>query len=333
MSVHSSQSASYGPIGLSIFSTSGHRYTCTGASTIPWQLEDDQAGGRTTHSETSQQFAACSIMNPVTQRNKAYQRVQRMAAYLPLAGTAVILVIQSLYSDFFRSFSLTLACATLAISLTLLIWYLEERLHRFSGTVDSLVSEVKHFGEEQPRLLGEASSNFQVTQLGKAFEVAAGIAPQVHELRVYAISSAQIVNFITHNNFEIDKCQLLVQRVTDNRELFSQVVEVAINDWRKLLEAGKIRELEVLRYDYHPTDYECIFDSKFLILGLFGISDDYSGISVREPMIVHAQSLAGARIISEYTARFDILFEACRDRFGDNDDTTVFTYTGKEQVK
>ena len=155
----------------------------------------------------------------------------------------------------------------------------------------------------------------------------------MEHLRVYAISSGQIVHFVNHNKLKIDRCSVLIESKDHypdarQREIFKTQALSAIHDWRSLVDAGRIGCLEVLRYDFHPIEYECIFDDKYLILGLYdSIDTEYSTVGVRDAVTVHAGSLAGARVIAEFVDRYDALFLHCRDHHGPNDPETVFQRT------
>jgi hypothetical protein len=240
------------------------------------------------------------------------EKYERLVVYLPLVGTAFILIIQDFFQGFLSSISLNIAVAGMAIAIILLVWHLETRIAKLTDSVDHLATQVNHMAKQQPLLLREASSNFQITSLGDAFRAASSVTPKVQHLRIYSITSAQMVSFLQHSGILVDRCSLLISKSTRGRPLMESQIEAAIQGWRALVENGSIALIEIRRYDFFPTEYEAIFDATFLILGLFHPSaNETSGARVRDPMTIHAQSSSGAKIVSEFTDRFDRLFESC----------------------
>ena len=240
------------------------------------------------------------------------EKYERLAVYIPLAGTALILVIQNFFQGFLRDISLNIAIAAISIAIILLIWYLEAQMNTLRLSFDKLSTQVERLAEQQPLLLREGSSNFQIVTLGDAFRSAAILAPRVQHLRIYSITSAQMVSFLEHSGIVVDRCSLLISRATSGQPLMEGQIEAALQGWRALVENGKINSLEVRRYDFYPTEYEAIFDSTFLIVGLFDPSPaQTSGARVRNPISVNAHSVAGAKFVSEFVERFDGLFQVC----------------------
>jgi hypothetical protein len=253
------------------------------------------------------------------------RKIERMVAYLPLVGTAIILVAQNFFQGFLSSFRLTLAIATIAISVLLLVTFLEARLSGFSSKIDGLNDLVRQMAEAQPTLLTAANSNFRLLSLADAFAMATNGVTTVRHLRVFAASSSHMQTFVQHSKIHIETCSLLVQRPPKAMRGYSASIDQMIERWKLLTANGHIGNLEVLRYNFQPTEYECIFDSRFLIHGLFdpNASED-SGVTVRDPLVVGSDSLSGAAIITAYTERFDRLFTYCRTAYGANDAQTVF---------
>lgn len=224
----------------------------------------------------------------------------------------MILIIQDFFQGFLKDISLNVAIAAIAAAIILLIWYLETRIIKLGTSFDHLTTQVKELAEQQPRLLREASSNFQIVTLSDAFRTAATIAPRIQHLRIYSITSAQMVSFLEHSGIIVDKCSLLISRPTDDRPLMEGQIQAALQGWRALVESGIINTINVRRYNFYPTEYEAIFDSAFLIVGLFHPSPSQtSGARVRNPITVHGQSSPGANIVSEFIERFDALFDFC----------------------
>lgn len=240
------------------------------------------------------------------------EKYERLVVYLPLIGTAVILIIQDFFQGFLKDVNLNIAIAAIAVAIILLIWYIETRMTKLRTSFDHLTTQVEELAEQQPRLLREASSNFQIVTLSDAFRTAASLAPRIQHLRIYSITSAQMVSFLEHSGIIVDKCSLLVSKPTADRPLMEGQIQAALQGWRALVENGIINSIEVRRYNFYPTEYEAIFDSTFLIVGLFHPSPSQtSGARVRNPITIHGQSSPGANIVSEFIERFDGLFDFC----------------------
>ncbi|MGW7242971.1 hypothetical protein [Streptomyces sp. NPDC054804] len=241
-------------------------------------------------------------------------RFERIAAYIPLFGTAVILLVQNFMQGFLTSIKINAAIATLALAFILLAWYLESRIQRFEKAFDELKDAVGNLAREQPRLLGEASSNFEIRPISAAFQVAATLTPSVGVLRLHALSGVQMSSFLQHSGIAVEKCQLLVYLPPAEEADFVTQIESHLRSWKAAVTNGQIKQLEVRRYRFFPTQYTAIFDSKFLIDGLFHPNpDEPAKATVRDPLTVHAQSLSGARLVSEYIDRFDRLFTSLED--------------------
>ncbi|MCX5007780.1 hypothetical protein OHB05_34920 [Streptomyces sp. NBC_00638] len=242
-------------------------------------------------------------------------RVERMTAYVPLIGTALILIIQNFFQGFLESLTLNICISAMAFSIALLLWYLEGKIQKFERAFQDVRVSIEDLARDQPRLLGEASSNFQIAPISAAFITAATLSPRVDVLRIYSLSSVQMSNFLQHSGIRVNECRLMIYKPPDENGLFAQQIEAAIQAWRASVTAGRIRRLEIRRYDFFPTQYEAIFDASFFIAGLFHPDPvEISGAAVRDPLTVHAQSLSGARIISDSVDRYDRLFRSLDGR-------------------
>lgn len=239
------------------------------------------------------------------------EKYERLLVYLPLVGTALLLILQDFFQGLLKDVRLNIAIAAMAVAIILLVWYLETRINTMNKSFEHLAGQVEKVARQQPKLLREASSILQIVSLGEAFRLASNITPRVQHLRIYSITSAQMVSFLQHSGIVVDRCSLLISQPTQ-RPLMEAQIEAAIQGWRALVESGTIAHVEIRRYDFFPTEYEAIFDSSFLVVGLFHPSpSETSGARVRDPMVVHGQSAMGTKVVLEYTDRFDRLFQSC----------------------
>jgi hypothetical protein len=248
-------------------------------------------------------------------RRPMVEKFARLAAYLPLGGTALILILKDFVPGFLSSFTLGPAVASMAVSVVLLTWYFEAALRRQEKTLGRLPTEVARLAGEQQKAVGQAVvPNFQHVSMGEAFQMAAGLAPRVKHLRVYAVTSQQIVSFLQHSGITAERCSLLIRKPTADLPLLASQLDASVAEWKALAGRGLVGSLQIRRYDFPPLDYEVIFDSAFMIMGLYEPSEAHSyGTNVRSPFAIDSRSLAGAEMIAEYSSRFDYLFEWCRE--------------------
>jgi hypothetical protein len=209
--------------------------------------------------------------------------------------------------------------AILAGSVVFLVWHLEVALERTKGSLSKLDMRVAELEATQARFI-EATNSLSQGRLGRVFGEVASRSPRVGFLRVYAISSQQILSFVKFHDFSIEKCHVLIrgfeEEDTAHADFLGQI-RLVVADWQRLRAAGRIGELEIRYYDFLPTEYECIFDRESLVLGLYDSDPaDYSEVSVRDPILIKGSSDGGRVVISEFVARFDNLFETCKTHHG-----------------
>lgn len=239
---------------------------------------------------------------------KLVPKVERMIAYMPLFGTAAVLVIQNFFQDFLKVIGLNAAIAAMALSFILLIWHLEGRIRKFELAFEGLQKEVVNLSQGQAGAREGSEKNFAVQPLSKAFDEASSITPRVDILRVYAASGIQMINFLQHSGIKVKNCKILLHAPKDEKDNYR--LQSSLQSWKVAVMEGRIGNLEIRRYESLPTQYEAIFDSAYLISGLFHPNPEQSsGVTVRNSVSVHNGSISGVRIISEHMDRFDRMFE------------------------
>jgi hypothetical protein len=240
------------------------------------------------------------------------EKYGRLVAYLPLVGTALILIAQDFLKGFLPAFTLGPAVAALAVSIILLIWYFERALKKEEQALDHLSQVVSGLAAGQQKLCEQVAPDLRRVSLGEAFQIASAVVPRVKQLRVYAVTSQQIISFLEHSGISAERCSLLIREPVAGLPLLNSQLEATILNWKALADQGLIGSLEIRRYDFQPLEYEVIFDSFFMINGLYHpcTAESY-GVRVRTPLAIQAQSASGTTMISEHIARFDCLFESC----------------------
>lgn len=246
---------------------------------------------------------------------------QRIIAYGPVVLTAVILIIQTMFPSVLSALPLTATSAILAGSVIFLVWHVETTLIVSSRSLKELQGRIEQLESTQAAFILSSTSLSQV-RLASAFATISEATPRVGHLRIFAISSQQILSFLKFHDITIEKCQILLRTFESDDVVhkdFLNQIRLVVADWHRLHESGRIADLQIRHYDFFPTEYECIFDKEHLILGLYDSDpDDYSEVRVRDPTLVRGTSDAGRIMISEFADRFDRLFEVCANHHGPN---------------
>ncbi len=269
-------------------------------------------------------------MNP-----KLTRLLQLMGTYLPLAGTAVVLVISTFDSSLLDEIPASLLLAIMAVSFVFVAVHLEQRLSALQTSVNRLDSGLTSSVADLKQALSDRISALETTHrsyleattpdlrtssLAEAFDRAVRGRDRIGHLRVYAISSQQVFSFVSNSNLTVDRCSLLIQGFPPDCESdFARHVRLIAREWRRLAGSGRIRELKIRSYDYLPTDYEVLFDSDALILGLFDYApEDDSKVRLRAANLIDGTSPAAHSLVVEFRDRFDGLFAACETDHGPN---------------
>lgn len=199
-------------------------------------------------------------------------------------------------------------------------WRLELKSCDMTESNNSLQERIGQLESTQDTFI---KSNLVLSKMSLSKAIADSIATreEISHLRIYAISSQQILSFINSHPTRIKQCDLLIRGIPEGElnSLFRSQIITVISDWKRLQRQGKVDRLTIRLYDFFPTEYHCIIDQDFLILGLYDSTpDDYSGVGVRNPVLVTSISHQGTSLIEEYLMRFDNLFAVCETHHGDN---------------
>jgi len=247
--------------------------------------------------------------------------IERVTAFGPVFVTAVILLLQTFFPTVLEDLPLTATIAILAGSVIFLVWHVETTLIKSNKLLTDMRLRIEMLESTQKAFINSTTSLSQC-RLGEAFATIATATPRIGHLRIYAISSQQILSFLKFNDITVEKCQILIRAFEPEDKIhldFLNQIRLVVADWRHLHKSGRIAELEIRYYDFFPTEYECIFDREHLILGLYDSDpEDYSEVRVRDPILICGTSDAGRITISEFVDRFDKLFEVCATHHGVN---------------
>jgi hypothetical protein len=246
--------------------------------------------------------------------------VQLVGTFLTLVGTIMILLVSTFDSSVFNFVPLHLLIAIMALSFILVAVHLERALYRLQTGINGLSVSVTQLEATHKAYLEATTPVVQMGTLADAFAGATRTRKHIEHLRVYAASSQQVFSFVRNSTLRVDRCSLLIRGFPPKQDSqFARQVRGVADEWRKLAASGRIGELEILAYDYFPTNYEILIDSEALIFGLFDYDpNEFSGVKLRSANLVEDSSAASRDLIVEFRDRFDNLFNACRGAHGPN---------------
>ena len=241
--------------------------------------------------------------------------IGRLSTYLPLIGTCFLLIVTTFNSDVLKFVPMNLMLAIIALSFILLTVHLENRTEILTDEVVSLRRSLDEQQALRQRELDALIPSIRHSSLGDAFADLAQQQRRWGDIRILAISSAQILSFFRFHNFYADKCTLLLRGFPEGdsgNADFANQIKLVVQDWRGLVKSGRLRELEVATYDFLPTEYNVIFGDDLLFAGLYEPDpEDYSGVRVRGVGLIRGSTLEGRAVIGDYTERFDAFYASC----------------------
>jgi hypothetical protein len=248
--------------------------------------------------------------------------IARVSAYLPIVLTVVLLVVTTFNSDILKYVPLELMIAVSSLSYVLIAVHLETRLSTARDKFEDLAIRVKDLQISHKEYLDTLVPSVQTMSLAQGFDLVSRTQDRWASMRVFAVSSQQIVTFFRSHRLVVEKCEILIHepplKATRNRSS-SSPVPFYIQDWRTLQREGFIGKLIIRSYDFLPTEYECIFDDRILLLGLYeSVPTDYSRVKVGNVTAVRNSTQPGRQMIEEYRSRFDKLFDVCATHHGPN---------------
>ncbi len=259
--------------------------------------------------------------------DKVLLALQRVSVYLPILGVVVVLLAATFYSDLLQRVPTQLLLAIMASSFVLTAVHLEARLALAGQALTGVREQQKKvegrlakLEERQTEYLAASLPVLHTGSLADVFYEVKRRTGRIGHLRIYAISSQQILAFVQQYGFAVQKCTILLRgldpSVAANQEAVT-MIQSYVRDWRQMARNGQIVDLQIRSYDFFPTEYECIFDDTHLLLGIYDSDPaDWSGTQTRRATLVDGSTPTGRDMIREYTERFDRLFETCGHHHG-----------------
>lgn len=257
--------------------------------------------------------------------SSASRALAKVSAYLPLALTVILLVATTLFdSSLLRNVPLELIVAVCALSFLSVSMHVETRLASAAGKFRDLAQRVQDLENVQQTYLKAMSPSIQTKSLAQAFDAVSAKRLRWDRLRIFAITTQQIVTFFDSHQFSVGHCEILIHGPTSPKGkhgngLHLDLTSYPIEMWRSLEKEGRIGKLTVRSYEFLPTQYECIFDDDILLLGLYEPDPrDSLGVRVGPVTMVESNTPHAKRMIEEYKSRYDSLFGVCADHYGPN---------------
>lgn len=139
---------------------------------------------------------------------------------------------------------------------------------------------------------------------------------RIINLRVIASSTSAILSNIIPNlpkEGYIENCTVIVRRLKGRGKYIKEVndfTDTQIGRWQVLHKNGKIKNLNIVMFDYKPVSYTIIIDSNIAIHGLYRMksSSNTGLVSDHQPFVTFRKG-AGKQKIDELIEWFDDLVQ------------------------
>jgi hypothetical protein len=182
---------------------------------------------------------------------------------------------------------------------------------RLSG-IEKLMSDLNSHVNQNP------TTALRHATLNKCFDTIEGSLKHVRHLRIYGNATTNIEPVLANSGITVDRCEVLIREShldESDDENFDRHIGHMLKQWHELERKARIKELVFGRHDTVPTEWQIIFDDKFIICGLnIPGESDWLGIDILEPILVDDRSVETKLLISKYIQRFDGFFKARSDR-------------------
>jgi hypothetical protein len=243
-------------------------------------------------------------------------------AYGPLGLFIILTALTNFFPTILDGVSINMLLALSGLCLLGVGFFLQERFRDLEVKHSAVEMALTSLRTTQQSLIDVSRRSFSPTSLADGFRRKASAGLRTRVVRIYAISSQQLLSFFSAENFEADEVRILVRGIKvlgeENNEFGSQI-RLVMQDWNRLARAGKIASLKIRCYDFLPTEYQIIFDHDSMISGLYDSNPaDYSGVIVRDPVYVDGATSDGRAMLGNYVERFDNLFRKCESGHGPN---------------
>lgn len=132
----------------------------------------------------------------------------------------------------------------------------------------------------------------------------------LHKLRIYAISTSNLLSYFQRETFFVDHCEILIRFTNDSHycsESYKAEIEAKISLWKQLVVSGRIKHLTIIGYNNLPDNYFVIFDDILMFTDIVDFSStDVSGQKMLiKPCWYSSKDDSQKEIIHRYINHFD----------------------------
>jgi hypothetical protein len=170
------------------------------------------------------------------------------------------------------------------------------------------------------RIENRIATNLTCLPLSDAIRACIDGKHDVNEMRIFALTTAQILPIMKGLTFKIATCYILLPRFVGHplapRESKNNTrVEGFVAEWKMLQRQGRITTLEIRYYDHLPSHYCCIFDDSAMLIGTYTYRDwndpdDVWNHEFGEPLVIVNNGPSQALVIDKITRWFDGVFHS-----------------------
>lgn len=250
------------------------------------------------------------------------KKISFVVAYGPLVLFIGLTALTNFFPSLLDGVSINLLLALSGLCLLGIGFYLQERFRELESKYDATSTSVAGLEITQQAFIQASKRSIMPCSLATGFAKKALAGRRVGLLRIYAVSSQQILSFFSAENISAETVHLIIRGFDPNdaaHQQFSNQIHLVAKDWERLARKASIKSLIIRSYDHFPTEYQVIFDETVALVGLYESSPaDYSEVAVRDPVYVDGSTPDGSALVRSYVERFDNLFEQCRNHHGIN---------------
>jgi hypothetical protein len=174
-----------------------------------------------------------------------------------------------------------------------------------------LVGAFLYFDHLISQLITNPSTTIVHATLNKCFDLIESKMGHVNHLRIYANATSNIQPLFANSRLTVERCEILLRELPKDEVDAELNIHIArmIKQWEELKIKGRIKQLECRRHHAIPTEWQVIFDDRFIISGLnIPEKNDWLGIDILEPTKIDNRSMETKLLINKYIERFDGFF-------------------------
>ena len=196
--------------------------------------------------------------------------------------------------------------------------------HIVVGQWPRIWTKIERWINEIERLSMKRIKNSSPTQattlsLEQAISIVMEKQNTFNNIRIFAFSSIRVAELLkAYANLRINKATVLLREYTLVDKYCQLSEEEHFNEstalWKQMIDSGIINDLEVLRFDFHPTYGIVIFDNSYAIWDNFYFDFKTEKYSFdKNVLLIDISSEVGRELINNSISSFDNLADNYRD--------------------